>query len=324
MEGLQSQQASGQAGTTALYFPHISVPQTPWFTQVLLYWDKAAAIVPEGLEYEYDRKEPFMRDLNRAGLLDYIYPGKGLAYRSGGDFDAGFIKLLESGKPPPPEGLRRFTEVHVDKMGHGLFEELHRQGLAEAVDGHDWEWWRIETTTAATYMGYLASAISGARPGMTPVRDRLECLETLRPQSAHVRHKVDHLRLSTITDALPAPGGIVPAAELIDFKSKNAELLHGCRSYLDDKLLDLAKIDDPYETEVRTKATLQAIKREVKSLKDQMERRRWPKITLVGFGGLAVTALDGTPRSYRAGSTLAMGLSFGAAVLAGVAADMER
>jgi hypothetical protein len=30
----------------ALYFPNIAVPQTPWFTQVLLCWDRAASIVP--------------------------------------------------------------------------------------------------------------------------------------------------------------------------------------------------------------------------------------------------------------------------------------
>ena len=35
---------------TALYFPYIRVPETPWFSQVLLYWDAAAAIVPGGMQ----------------------------------------------------------------------------------------------------------------------------------------------------------------------------------------------------------------------------------------------------------------------------------
>jgi hypothetical protein len=48
MEGLRNRQEPQHADNTALYFPHIAVPKTPWFTQVLLYWDKAATIVPRG------------------------------------------------------------------------------------------------------------------------------------------------------------------------------------------------------------------------------------------------------------------------------------
>ncbi|GAA4707227.1 hypothetical protein GCM10025781_27320 [Kocuria gwangalliensis] len=31
---------------TALYFPHIRVPKAAWFTQVLLYWEDVASIIP--------------------------------------------------------------------------------------------------------------------------------------------------------------------------------------------------------------------------------------------------------------------------------------
>lgn len=29
-----------------LYFPYISVPESAWFTRVLLYWDEVGSIVP--------------------------------------------------------------------------------------------------------------------------------------------------------------------------------------------------------------------------------------------------------------------------------------
>jgi len=242
-----------------------------------------------------------------------------LSYRSGGDFDAGFIRILES-KKPAPEEPRRFTKVHFDKMGYPLFLELQRRGLAQAIDGRGYDWWQIETTTAAAYMGYIASAISGARPGTTPVTDRLECLKSLDPQSNTVTQRLAHLRFSAISRALPAPDGVVSAAELIDFKDKNAELLRSCRTYLDDKLVELTTIDDLDVRAVRIDGALQAIKREVTVLTEQMERRRWPKVTLVGFGGLSAAALEGMSTLAQGGGALAMGLSFGAAVLGTVAA----
>ena len=61
MEGLQNRQSHGRRSTPRSNFPHIRVPQSPWFTQVLLYRDKAASIVPEGLEDEQDGLDPYMR-----------------------------------------------------------------------------------------------------------------------------------------------------------------------------------------------------------------------------------------------------------------------
>lgn len=62
---------------TALYYRYIRVPQTSWFTQVLLYWDKAASIVPLEMQMKPDGPgglNPYMRELNREGLLDFINP----------------------------------------------------------------------------------------------------------------------------------------------------------------------------------------------------------------------------------------------------------
>ena len=97
---------------TALYFPHIRVPNTPWFTQVLLYWDKAATIVPEG-PYRKADIDPYMRELEQAKLLEFVSPGEALNYRTHGTFDDSFVELLDSADPPDSRPLRvRVCPIH--------------------------------------------------------------------------------------------------------------------------------------------------------------------------------------------------------------------
>ena len=53
----------GRRSTPRSTFHTSASHKSPWFTQVLLYRDKAASIVPEGLEHEQDGLDPYMRDL---------------------------------------------------------------------------------------------------------------------------------------------------------------------------------------------------------------------------------------------------------------------
>ena len=84
---------------TALYFPYVRVPQTPWFTQVLLYWDRAASIVPYSLRDQEGALDPYMHELAGEGLLEYVEPDSELWQRSEA-FDRGFLELLDL-RPPP-------------------------------------------------------------------------------------------------------------------------------------------------------------------------------------------------------------------------------
>lgn len=56
---------------TALYFPYIQVPHSTWFTQVLLYWDRASTIVPSSRFQDQTVTNPYMRELRDAGLLEW-------------------------------------------------------------------------------------------------------------------------------------------------------------------------------------------------------------------------------------------------------------
>jgi hypothetical protein len=50
-----------------LYFPYIRVPDSEWFTQVLLYWDEVGSIVPYEYVYSPEKLGPHMRELVQLG-----------------------------------------------------------------------------------------------------------------------------------------------------------------------------------------------------------------------------------------------------------------
>ena len=161
----------------ALYFPNIEVPQTPWFTQVLLYWDKAASIVPHKL-YGEEPVSPYMRALHDEGLLEFINPLAVVDLRAD-SFEKGFFEVLATESSLPGRHFRpTYTNVHMDKLDSSVFRELEQRGLAERFP-HDREWWHIETETADLYMKYMAGVMSGARPGMSPVTDQADLVRGL-------------------------------------------------------------------------------------------------------------------------------------------------
>jgi hypothetical protein len=80
---------------TALYFPHIRVPETSWFAQILLYWDKAAAIVPYSLSTDESSVGRYMTQLARARLVEFISPDEHLG-RYDEAFCANFLALVQT------------------------------------------------------------------------------------------------------------------------------------------------------------------------------------------------------------------------------------
>lgn len=295
---------------TALYFPYIRVPQTPWFTQVLLYWDKAASIVPSSLWHQPDAVDPYMRDLAEAKLLDLLSPNDGAGNVGSGEFDRGFMRLLDSRTQSGEGG--KFARIHTGKMSYGLFRELQRRGLAQPSDGPGRDtWWRVKTSTAELYMAYLASVMSAATPGILPVTDRMDAVGALAGTTNSLEQRLSSLRYRTIMEALPAPRGPVAPAKLRGFKEDHAEQLQRCRRFLDGKLADLASKDDDELREVRLGAIMQEIEDDVATLMDQMNKRKWPGVALLGFGGVMGAALTTAAAVVTGGTALAVGLAVG-------------
>ena len=315
---------------TALYFPYVRVPQTPWFTQVLLYWDRAATIIPHSLLNQRDYLNPYMRELVKERLLEPVRPDLELHKRHQA-FDSAFLRLI--GPQVAAQRELRFTTVHADKLTTSLFGELSRRGLAKS-EGYS-AWWQVEVTTAGIYMAYLACAISGIRSEASkptlPVTDQEQAIATLAADSAYLksqlaqlRHAADptglnrqlaRLRYAAITQALPAPSGPVPAVKLRAFKEDNSEKLRRCRIFLDDKLADLAAVTDPELRRVKAAQIMQELEDDVKSLQELMNKRRWPAVALIGFGGVMGAALATAVTLATGGGALAVGFGVGAGVL---------
>ena len=106
-----------------LYFPYINVPNSIWFTRMLLYWDEVGAIVPYDFIERPERLDEHTRSLVQATLVKQVIPGEFLnkipAYKDS------FVNYLESlgsnlekrrksfkGFPK----MRRKYRIHIEKM----------------------------------------------------------------------------------------------------------------------------------------------------------------------------------------------------------------
>ena len=104
-------------------------------------------------------------------------------------------------------------------------------------------------------------------------------------------------------------------AQLKSFKQNNADKLRRCRTYLDAKLADLAAETNPELRAVKAPDVMQELEADVAVLIERMNKKRWPGVVLVGFGGVMGAALATGAAAATGGGALAMGLGIGAGVL---------
>jgi Family of unknown function (DUF6236) len=300
---------------TALYFPYIRVPQTSWFTQILLYWDAGAAIVPQSMHHDDAALGPYMAELVRERLVTLVRPD-GELWMHQEAFKRRFVELLDTHRPIEAAGRRKWTQVHTDKLGWSLFREMADRGLARKHEGPEWEsWWDVEESIADLYMAYLAGAICGVRKEAFPVTDSSRAVARLGPASGDTMSRLRELRYAAVMNALPAPSAPVPARELVSFKQDHQERLSRLRVHLDGRLADIAAVDDEDLRLVKTKSALQEIRDEVAVLQERMAKRAWPQIVLVGVGGVVGSALALASTVATGGGALALGLAVGSGVL---------
>src|SRR6201999_2462718 len=95
------------------------VPQSAWFTQVLLYWDQVGVIVPNYREVDHD---PYMRELREFEMLRYVSP-QATVLSNEAVFQEKFLEL-HSRITRKPEHLRTYENIHVDKLSRGVLVEL--------------------------------------------------------------------------------------------------------------------------------------------------------------------------------------------------------
>jgi hypothetical protein len=293
---------------TALYFPYIRVPENPWFTQVLLYWDSAASIIPTGRNGGPIELGRYMTELMEAKLVRKVSP---LPVQLDRSFHHRFFLLLDAANPPKLSDTRRHARIHEGKTDPFMFADIAIRGLARKVDGEH-KWWEVEEWTAALYMACLVGEICRRDSDLVPVSDKNDELLKLTQSAEDTRSRLNGFLSIIIRDVLPVPSQVIRAHELAAFKSDHEEQLRRLQTHLKFQLADLAIIDDAYIREVKINGIKQEIEDDVRLLSERMSNRNWPT-TLAGIAALISPMLGMAGAVVTGGTGLALGLGIGSA-----------
>jgi len=298
-------------GDNVLYFPYIKVPKSPWFTQVLLYWDEIGSIVPSQYQRQHFRMGRYMQELVEAGLVKEVVPVEYDSTIPG--FRSAFLKLIdENSFIERQRGValkqHHTFRIHVEKMiGDGLPQDLVDRGLARRVED---PWWEMEITTANLFMGYLASVLGKLdNLSMDPITDQTSALSVFSktPQRLLSRRSlVEQLRMSVLTDILPSPEYTLPVKELLNFKQSSSNLLPSFRRYIEAFLLDLSVITDVEQKEERIKIFKEQTSEQIDEIVARMNEKRWPKIMCGGVCSIVAAAIPGVGAITTGEPSLAM------------------
>jgi hypothetical protein len=299
---------------TALYFPYINVPEKAWFTQVILYWDSAASIIPTSIQHDRLQLGEYMTELMHEGLIHSVLPEKTLGYNFT-TFSDGFLTLLESHRPLGSIDNGQAQLIHSEKMSRSVYQDLERRGLARELRDSG-GWWLVELSTAALYMGYLTGALCGADADLFPVTDSRESLTFLAPSAPDIASRLQALRYEALSQALPAPSRPVSAMELRTFKDQHGHDLRRLRRHLNGQFARIAAIEDPDLREATKDGIFQEVEDQIARLREQMSRRDWPRIVSVGFAGVVAAAMATTDAIVTPGSAMIHGLGIGSTAIA--------
>lgn len=298
-------------GENVLYFPYIKVPQSPWFTRVLLYWDEVGSIVPSEYQRQRIRLGHYMQDLVNSGLVKEVVP---LEHHSAvPEFRSAFLKLIdENSYIERQRGIalekHKTFRIHIEKMiGDGLTDDLIDRGLARPVE---YPWWEIEITTANLFMGYLASVLGKLdNLRMYPITDQINALSVFSRTPERIlsrRSLIEQLRMSVLTDILPSPEHIVPVKELLDFKRHHSGLLPNFRRHIEAFLIDLSAIADIEQRDERINIFKEQANEQIGEIIVKMNERRWPRIVLGEVCSIVAAAIPGISAIAAGSAPLAL------------------
>ncbi len=234
----------------ALYFPFISVPESPWFTRVLLYWDRVGAIIPFEFVEEPQRLSDYTRELLTEELLTQIIPGQYVWQAP--RFVEAFVNYVES-IPGGDISRRRMaflnrgtSRIHTEKM-QDIADYLVDFKLAKRVG---WTWCDVESTTGGEFMGYLAALLGKIEAvESVPVTDHPANFEPFMRASQptdRVEARIAPLRTIVLDKLLLVPEEPVPVSKLRIFKERHGNSLRHFRHAIEQEISSMADMTDPY------------------------------------------------------------------------------
>lgn len=282
-----------------LYFPYINVPNSIWFTRMLLYWDQVGAIVPYDFIERPDRLDEHTRSLVQATLVKQVIPGEFLDKIPA--YTASFVNYLESLGSKLEERRKSFNgflrrrrtfTIHIEKMDD-LGEVFVGMGLAKTKE---YPWYEVEAETGKEFMAYLAATLGRLENlQYIPITDELRHLEDFVFSSSadlEPEKKISSVRLQLLEDLFPAPARPLHAQEIEEFKAKHGDKLSAFRFKVESELVSIADIDDEAlryrKIELFKEETMEVIR----EIKNYLNESGYNRLTL-GKIGSVVAAIPG-------------------------------
>ena len=295
----------------AIYYPYIRVPDNPWFTRTLLYWDDVGAIVP----YEYIEHPESLGDhmvaLVRENLVTQVVPGMHLSKVP--RFASAFLDHVDAKAARRLAPTDQWPKVHMEKL-QGVAEGLCQRGLARKDGSAQYSpWYAIDPDTADDFMAYLA-AVLGQIPGereFVPVTDQVNGLRRFRFPAPSVGRRTP-IRELVVPRLLPSPSTNIEAGRLAEFKARHTAELRDFRREIERRISEWALIDDDADRDVAIKEGVRELQDRVSEVAAMMERARWPRLdfggfcTVVGSGITALSAVATDDLALLAGAGLSL------------------
>lgn len=232
----------------ALYFPFISVPESSWFTRILLYWDNVGSIIPFEFVDTPERLSSYTRDLLTDGLITQIHPAQYIWQAP--RFTEAFVDFIESisntelGKRRNAFREHKTFRVHTEKMDE-IADYLISTRLASK---YNWSWCDVESTTASEFMTYLAALLGKLEDvKSTPVTDTIANLEMFADTSKlnkNIESRLASLRSIVLEQLLPVPLHSVPPHNLLKIKQKHGAQLRHFRHSIEQEISSIADMTD--------------------------------------------------------------------------------
>lgn len=287
-----------------LYFPYIRVPESAWFTRVLLYWDSVGSIVPSEFMYRPERLGPHMQALVAEGLVKQIIPAEHLYDVP--NFSEPFLQLAESHRRKMNIGFGSLSElktsrVHAEKLDM-IARPLCEMGLASEAD---YPWFNIEATIADQFMAYLAGVL-GALPSVSsiPITDQQGQLRNYETVESNRNIILEHL--------LPAPADEIDVSSLASFKSNHHRELVAFRNEVELFLLDVASIAEDALRQQKVARFVMKAESEINNIIEDMKSHGWSKITMGRFIAYVVAGLTLVDAIATGGLVSTIAAAFGA------------
>lgn len=270
----------------AIYFPYINVPNTNWFHQVLLYWDKINSIVPSEYIRNPSELSQHMRDLVTSGLvipiqpMDYIYniPNFTNAFLKYVDHSLELFEINNTNRKRYHNKLSQepVQLIHIEKI-QNIAEELQQRGLAFPTI---YPWYALHNWVSKAFMAYLAACLGrineiDADPVTNEYQSALLFTAGAKNQgNIQYRRRRSDTRQLILSQLLPSPRHHIPLNEIIKFKDKHGEQLRAFRELVEKKCINLAAIEDDQARYEQINNTLSEMRQEMHQISEMM-RNRW-------------------------------------------------